>query len=179
MVGRHGNGKDEELPTDDKLTEALMNWDPLPPGQVLKNRLGVKGFIKRLLVLPTLVAIVVSTAWLGMEVYNAPTALQTPYHYTRMCSVPNDMDVKGSRRYTNKSFNILGFKFVDVTKGFEKTTLDSSLAETTIIGFEGNTWWSVYNPAAEPRVIHLKEADYYVFIQGEKTYVVQYQDFCK
>lgn len=168
-----------KAPTEEEIDDALMKWNPLPPKKVLKQRLGVKGFIKRLLVLPTLAAVVISTAWLGMEIYMAPTKLQTPYHYSRNCTVPNDMDVKGVRRYSNKSINLLGYKFVDVTKGSETTTLASSLAETTIIGFEGNAWWTVYNPAAEPRVIHLKAADYYVFIQGEKTYVVQYQDFCK
>lgn len=103
------------------------------------------------------------------------------YHYKRTCSLPEDagMEILGERTYLNQAREVLGMKLVDANKASEKTTLRSTHLETTITGITGKDWWSVHNPAAEPRVVNLKEADFYVFTQGTKTFVIGYDEFCK
>ncbi len=103
------------------------------------------------------------------------------YHYDRSCTVPKTagLDIKGTRRYLNKTLSVFGYSFMDTSKADEATRLDSTMVETTIVGIKDGTWWSLHNPAAEPKVMILKEADTYVFTQGSKSYVVTYEDFCK
>lgn len=123
--------------------------------------------------------VVVLVACAIMFVNNTMT--RSGYHFERTCTIPIDsgIEVIGTRRYLNMSFNILGHKFVDVSKSDETTRIDSSMLELGITGITGNKWFTVYNPAAEPRQIILQKADTYVFNQGGKSYVVSYEDFCK
>ena len=109
------------------------------------------------------------------------TMTRSGYHFERTCALPTDsgIEITGTRRYLNMSINILGHKFVDVSKSNETTRIDSSMLELGITGITDNQWFTVYNPAAEPRQILLKKADTYVFNQGGKSYVVSYEDFCK
>lgn len=103
------------------------------------------------------------------------------YHYSRACTVPTEsgLDISGSRRYHNTVTRVFGIPLLDVSKAQETTRLDSVMEETTVVGIAANTWWSQHNPAAQPKVMILKDAETYVFNQNGKSYVVTYDDFCK
>lgn len=136
------------------------------------------GWAKALLGYLLLLLVGLSSA-IGYKGYT--TSKSSGYHYDRSCTVPETtgLDIKGTRRYLNQTLSVFGYSFMDTSKANEATRLDSTMVETTIVGIKDGTWWSLHNPAAEPKVMILKEADTYVFTQGSKSYVVTYEDFCK
>lgn len=121
----------------------------------------------------TALAVIAIGAW--------STHTVTGYNYERTCMIPTDkgINVKGQRKYYTKAIEVFGISLIDTAKASEDTRLLASMDAITVVGIKGNTWWSISNPAAEPRDLILKEADTYVFHQDGRSYVVSYNDFCK
>ncbi len=121
----------------------------------------------------TIVILILIAAWSTHKVKG--------YNYERTCKIPTDtgINVSGVRKYHTSAIDVFGISLIDTSKASEDTRLLASMDAITVVGIKGNTWWSISNPAAEPRDLILKEADTYVFHQGGRSYVVSYNDFCK
>ena len=158
---------------DDEAPVPVVNNGP--PRPTLKQKVIKTVWFCVVFILALLVA---GGIWLAKEWTGRDTS---GYHYKRSCTLPYDvsMDVRGTRKYLNQVHDFMGTRLVDTSNASEETRLDASHEETTVVGITGDQWWSMYNPAAEPRVMILKPADTYIFTQGAKTHVIRYEDFCK
>ncbi len=174
-----------ELDLDnDKLSAAIEAENNRDAGSMARER--VKGSAKRSMLKALLslflIANVVLGAIGGFLYYKWDTRTVKGYHYERSCTIPGESKVvvEGKRKYFNQSETFMGFRLVNADAARETTTLMSTHLETTVIGINGNgEWWSIHNPAAEPRHLQLKEAETYIFVQEGKTAVVSYEQFCK
>lgn len=121
----------------------------------------------------TVVMVILIAAWSTHKVKG--------YNYERTCKIPTDtgINVSGVRKYHTSAIEVFGISLIDTSKASEDTRLLSTMDAITVVGIKDNAWWSVSNPASEPRELILKEADTYVFHQGTRSYVVSYNDFCK
>lgn len=168
----HNFDKDIVIIDDEPPKPVVSNGPPRP---TLKQKAIKTLWFCVVFILALLVA---GGTWLAKEWTGRDTS---GYHYKRSCVLPDNvnMDVRGTRKYLNQVHQFMGMKFVDTASASEETRLDASQEETTVVGITGDQWWSIYNPAAEPRVLMLKPADTYIFIQGAKTHVITYEAFCK
>lgn len=129
----------------------------------------------------SLIVFSLSALIVGALYYHWETRTISGYHYERTCTLPEDsgIQITGTRKYFNVAETFLGFRLIDADKAQENTTLKSTNVATTVVGINGDEWWSVHNPAAEPRYINLEAAEKYIFMQNGKTFVTNYNQFCK
>lgn len=115
----------------------------------------------------------------------------------RSCSVKlgGDLELTGKRSYTYRYNQILGYRFIDTRKIFEKTTLDLRNQTMTVVGqytrakpVDQTTgevpaveerWWGINIDGGDRGQQILKGADNYTFVVGKKIGVIKYEEFCK
>lgn len=171
----YNDNLDKELAiTDDTPPAPVKSTSKIPPLTIKEKAVKTLWF----LVIFAVSLVLAGGTWLAKEWFDRDIK---GYHYKRTCELPVDvnMDITGTRRYLNQVNSFMGMKFVDTANASEETRIDASHTATTVIGITGDQWWSIHNPAAEPRVLLLKPADTYIFTQAEKTYVIRYEEFCK
>lgn len=102
---------------------------------------------------------------------------------TRSCSVKigdGDNTITGTRSYTYKFTEFMGYQFRDTRKVDEKTQIAINGTPITIIAMSGKNYTPIHVGMGEKGVQIIPKADMYAFtLDGKQTTMVEYRAFCR
>lgn len=155
-------------------------------GLAARERLSLKARAYRKMVLIwrlfILMLILIPTG-IGGYVYWALSSQQPKYTIdTRSCLYQDNergIKITGTREYSYYQRELFGIQFKLKDQVEEKTTMNVSSEQQTIIGTTGKSMWYVIVPMAEPGVQALKPADLITVIQPKRVFSFDYASFCR